>query len=202
MKNTYHIPRKSEKDSHEVKKSTFISYLFHAPHMNDVSSHLQALKQKHPKARHICWACIAGDPADTSVRGFSDDGEPSGCAGKPLLKVLAYSGLGETALFVVRYFGGIKLGTGGMVKAYTTAAQRVISLCSTEKIVPTISGEITIPYRMEPLLRYILQDPAITHTEFQYSEAVRVHLSLEETSFQRISERIRTECNCTISPDP
>ncbi len=76
------------------------------------------MKQKHPDARHNCWGFVAGRPDDSMLWGFSDDGEPSGTAGKPILAQLSGCGVGEITAVVTRYYGGIRLGTGGLVKAY------------------------------------------------------------------------------------
>ncbi|WP_200818668.1 YigZ family protein, partial [Colwellia marinimaniae] len=75
------------------------------------------IKAQHPSARHHCWAFVAGRPSDGQQYGFSDDGEPSGTAGKPILNCLLGCNVGEMTAVVVRYYGGIKLGTGGLVRA-------------------------------------------------------------------------------------
>ncbi|AHV37144.1 YigZ family protein [Aeromonas dhakensis] len=114
----YSIPAASLEVSEEIKKSRFITYLAHTPTVEAAKAWIGDIKQQHPGARHHCWAFVAGAPQDSQVYGFSDDGEPSGSAGKPMLAQLMGSGLGEIAAVVVRYYGGVLLGTGGLVKAY------------------------------------------------------------------------------------
>ncbi|WCH22738.1 YigZ family protein [Aeromonas salmonicida] len=114
----YSIPAAPLELSEEIKKSRFITFIAHTPTVEVAKAWVNEIKQLHPGARHHCWAFVAGPPQDSQVYGFSDDGEPSGTAGKPMLAQLMGSGLGEIAAVVVRYYGGVLLGTGGLVKAY------------------------------------------------------------------------------------
>ena len=114
----YSIPAAPLELSEEIKKSRFITFIAHTPTVEAAKAWVNEIKQLHPGARHHCWAFVAGPPQDSQVYGFSDDGEPSGTAGKPMLAQLMGSGLGEIAAVVVRYYGGVLLGTGGLVKAY------------------------------------------------------------------------------------
>jgi uncharacterized YigZ family protein len=108
----------------EVKKSTFISFI--VPIHGFDSLHVK-LKDEHPKARHIVWAKRFLNEFDQIVENSSDDGEPKGTSGPPILNVMRGSELIECGILVVRYFGGIKLGTGGLVRAYGGSAKEVIS---------------------------------------------------------------------------
>ncbi|EKP0279959.1 IMPACT family protein [Aeromonas bestiarum] len=114
----YAIPAAPLAVSEEIKKSRFITLIAHTPTVEAAKAWVNEIRQQHPGARHHCWAFVAGAPQDSQVYGFSDDGEPSGTAGKPMLAQLMGSGLGEVAAVVVRYYGGVLLGTGGLVKAY------------------------------------------------------------------------------------
>ena len=91
------------------------------------------IKAQHPNARHHCWAAVAGKPTDSQQLGFSDDGEPAGTAGKPMLSALQGSQVGEISAVVVRYYGGILLGTGGLVRAYGNGVQQALKLLETER---------------------------------------------------------------------
>lgn len=114
----YPIPAAPLEVSEEIKKSRFITCIAHTPTVAAAKAWIDEIKRQHPGARHHCWAFVAGSPQDSQVYGFSDDGEPSGTAGKPMLAQLMGAGLGEVAAVVVRYYGGVLLGTGGLVKAY------------------------------------------------------------------------------------
>ncbi len=98
------------------KKSKFIGYLFHCEKVEDVQSALAKLKAEHKKATHICYAYSLANPF---LEKAVDDGEPGGTAGRPILSVLQKKNVKNVCVFVVRYFGGIKLGAGGLVRAYT-----------------------------------------------------------------------------------
>lgn len=101
------------------KKSKFIGYLFSCVSIQDVEDALSHLKQKHKKATHICFAYSLSSPF---LEKAVDNGEPSGTAGRPILSVIQKKSLKDVCVFVVRYFGGIKLGAGGLVRAYTKTA--------------------------------------------------------------------------------
>lgn len=109
----------------EIKKSRFITYLARAGGKDQALAYLHKIKNDHKEARHHCWAYIAGAPKDCMKMGCSDDGEPKGTAGKPMLSVLQGLAVGEIVAVVVRYSGGIKLGTGGLVRAYSNGIQQL-----------------------------------------------------------------------------
>ena len=104
----------------EIKKSKFYSYLYNVNSANDVAKTLENLKKEHKKATHICYAYKIVDGVE--IVKFSDDGEPSGTAGRPILNVIEKKNLKNVLICVVRYFGGIKLGAGGLVRAYSKCA--------------------------------------------------------------------------------
>ncbi len=101
-----------------IKRSRFMVSIGHAPGQNAAKAFIERIRQEFPDATHNCWAFAAGAPGDTGYAGYSDDGEPHGTAGRPMLTVLLHCEVGEIAAVVTRYFGGIKLGTGGLVRAY------------------------------------------------------------------------------------
>ena len=105
------------------KKSKFLGYLFSCKTAEDVSKALEELKKEHKKATHICYAYSLKSPF---LEKTVDDGEPGGTAGRPILSVLQKKGMSDVCVFVVRYFGGIKLGAGGLVRAYTKTASEVL----------------------------------------------------------------------------
>ena len=127
----YAIPAAPLELTEEIKKSRFITLLAHTPRVEDAKSWINEVKRQHPTARHHCWAFVAGAPQDSQVYGFSDDGEPSGTAGKPMLAQLMGAGIGEIAAVVVRYYGGVLLGTGGLVKAYGGGVGAALKLLET-----------------------------------------------------------------------
>ncbi|MCF6178946.1 MAG: YigZ family protein [Geopsychrobacter sp.] len=122
----YPLPNQRFRCEIEVERSRFITTLQEVCCPAEARDFVATLKAEFPDANHNCWAFLIGPPGSSDRIGLSDDGEPHGCAGKPILTCLQHSGLGDIAVVVTRYFGGIKLGKGGMVKAYTAAAQAAL----------------------------------------------------------------------------
>jgi uncharacterized YigZ family protein len=131
----YPIPAEVCRCETEVQRSVFITTIRQASSLEGAAAFVTQIKTEFPDANHNCWAYLVGPPGSSDRIGLSDDGEPHGAAGKPLLTCLQYSCIGDIAIVVSRYFGGIKLGKGGMVKAYTLAAQNGLKdLVVAEKI--------------------------------------------------------------------
>tara|TARA_R110001583_G_scaffold7720_9_gene37919 strand:- start:3322 stop:3951 length:630 start_codon:yes stop_codon:yes gene_type:complete len=122
----YPIINKTVSFSEEIKKSRFITYLTHVDSKQAAMHYLQELKALHKEARHHCWAYVAASPKNSVLMGCSDDGEPKGTAGKPMMALLQGSQVGEIMAVVIRYSGGIKLGTGGLVRAYSNGIQQLL----------------------------------------------------------------------------
>lgn len=110
--------------------STFLAIATPAATVEDARAAVADARRRYPDAHHHCYAFAVGHGA-TVTHGSGDDGEPSGTAGRPILAVVSGSGLGDVCVVVVRYFGGTKLGTGGLVRAYTDAAKAVLAACAT-----------------------------------------------------------------------
>lgn len=108
----------------EIKKSKFYGYSYKIDKVEDVKQILDNLKKEHKKATHICYAYKIINGAEFVK--FSDDGEPSGTAGKPIFNVIDKKKLNNILVVVVRYFGGVKLGAGGLVRAYTNCASELL----------------------------------------------------------------------------
>ncbi len=127
----------------EIKKSRFLTFISPAQGKAAAMQYLAEIKTMHKDARHHCWAYIGGSPKDSVNMGCSDDGEPKGTAGKPMLAVLQGTNVGEMVAIVVRYSGGIKLGTGGLVRAYSNGLQQ---LCPT---MPTIEKRFFQQFKLQ-----------------------------------------------------
>ena len=105
----------------EEKKSRFIAHVYNVSSDGEAEQYINAVKKKYWDARHNCYAYIIGDKGQ--VQRFSDDGEPQGTAGKPILDIIAATGLVNCLIIVTRYFGGTLLGTGGLIRAYQASAK-------------------------------------------------------------------------------
>ena len=112
----------------EIKRSRFITTLARADSRERALAFVDFVRREFPDARHNCWAYAVGRPGDTARVGQSDDGEPHGTAGRPMLAQLLYGGVGELVAVTTRYFGGIKLGTGGLTRAYQNGVKQALAL--------------------------------------------------------------------------
>ncbi len=153
----YKYPAADVFHQEEIKKSTFIVHIAHTPDLSSAKAFIKSIETKYADARHNCWAHVAGKPGGSHVYGFSDDGEPNGTAGKPMLNVLMGSGLGEVTAVVTRYFGGIKLGTGGLVRAYGGTLNNALANLSTINKVPSIELIGSSEYSMQGVIEQLLK---------------------------------------------
>lgn len=113
-------------------RKAVLSLIYRGLQGSEAKAFWEEIKREHRAACHHCWAAVMGNPVDSLQFAFSDDGEPSGTAGKPMLSVLQGSNIGEISAIVVRYYGGILLGTGGLVRAYSNGVQQALKLLETE----------------------------------------------------------------------
>ena len=127
MTKSYAIAINDVEDTSIVNRSRFICYLSPCTSITEAKTMLKELQQRHPQANHHCYAFLTKAADDSQGYGFSDDGEPSGTAGKPMLIALQGGGIGQVCAVVVRYFGGIKLGTGGLQRAYGGSVRQAIT---------------------------------------------------------------------------
>lgn len=176
----YFVPAESFQIEYEVKKSQFISLAYYAADREQAMEALAHARERFPDARHHCWAYLIGSPQAPSTVAMSDDGEPSGTAGKPILNILQHKDVGDIMLVVVRYFGGIKLGAGGLVRAYSQAAQLAVDALPRrehrELIQLTVSGDFSTE---QPLRHWLqLNDGKVEHVD--YAERVVFTIAIED----------------------
>lgn len=175
----YLIPAEATIFEEEIKKSHFITYLAHTPSIEEAKAFVDSIKAKHADARHNCWAFVAGRPEDSMKWGFSDDGEPSGTAGKPILAQLTGSGVGEIAAVVTRYYGGIRLGTGGLVKAYGGGVQQALKLLPTLEKKITVQLLVEVDYSLISLTQSIMSLYSATEVSATYDTAAKLVVEIE-----------------------
>ena len=153
--NRYPVPARETRVEIRVKNSRFIATLAPAFSVDEARAFITRVRQEYSDASHNVPAYIVGH-GPTVTAHCNDDGEPGGTAGRPVLAVLQGSGLGDAALVVTRYFGGAKLGTGGLVRAYGDAARAVLEAAPRAERVPTHTVQMTIPYASYEPLRLLL----------------------------------------------
>ena len=177
----FRVPLATLDDPHthdiEVTKSRFITWVARCTTPDDAHLLLELARDAYPDARHHCPAFIAGPPGEQINIGFSDDGEPGGTAGRPMFQAIDGSGLGEIGCVVIRYFGGIKLGTGGLVRAYTKAVLHALESLPTEEHVVRQAVTLCIDFSDEHTARYWCTQQGGQIRGVDYS-ADGVHLSL------------------------
>ena len=166
----YNRPARPYQSEIEVKRSRFVADLM--PLTQDPRAQIQAIRQAQPKAGHHCWAYV-GEP-DSTDRDSSDDGEPKGTAGKPMLAMLQGLGLGQTLVVVSRYFGGVKLGTGGLVRAYGQAVRDVIEQSELIRVEPRDRIDLEFPYDQAGWVESLRRELNAEQVESIYGERIRV----------------------------
>ncbi|PML05450.1 YigZ family protein [Vibrio lentus] len=175
----YLIPSASALFEEEIKKSVFITHLAHTPSVEAAKQFVEQVKKEHSSARHNCWGFATRRPEDSMKWGFSDDGEPSGTAGKPILAQLSGSGVGELTAVVTRYSGGIKLGTGGLVKAYGGGVQQALKLLQTIEKKITTKLRLELDYGFVPIAQSIMAQHQAVEVQADYGVQVELIIEIE-----------------------
>jgi len=129
-----------------IDRSRFICTVERVQSVEEAQAFIRAMNTEFADATHNCWAYVVGAPGSTDRIGMSDDGEPHGTAGRPMLTVLQHCGIGEIAAVVTRYYGGTKLGTGGLVKAYGGAVQEALLTLLVAERVDTVTATFEVGY--------------------------------------------------------
>lgn len=168
-----------------IKKSRFIACVQPMADRASAQQVVAELWRTHPGARHVCWALLAGGHS-----AAVDDGEPSGTAGRPMLEVLRHQDLEGVLATVVRYFGGVKLGAGGLVRAYTDAVAQALLEAEKVPIVRTLRLACELPYALEGLLRRELGAVAATLDEVHHAVQVRMFFRVGEDVAAALQARL------------
>lgn len=174
----------------EIKKSRFITLLAHTDGVEAAKAFVSAVRAEHPEARHHCVAWVAGPPDDSQQLGFSDDGEPAGTAGKPMLAQLMGSGVGEITAVVVRYYGGILLGTGGLVKAYGGGVQRALNQLTTSRKLPLTEYTLCCDYAQLAGVEALLGQFEGRIVNSDYQAAVQLRVALPRARLSEFSAKL------------
>ena len=190
MPDRYPIPAAFHRVEETIKRSRFLTSINHAPDAGAAREFVARIKAEFPDATHNCWAFNSGPPADTASVGLSDDGEPSGTAGKPMLNVLLHSGVGETAVVVSRWFGGTKLGTGGLVRAYTSMVNLGLEGLPLKEMVVTLTRFVAIPYPAVTLFKRMLPEFEAQILIEDFTDVAGFQVELPEEHLDRFSARL------------
>ena len=175
---TYPVPAKQVETLYEIKKSKFIACAGFANSRESAMALLDSVKQRYPDARHHCWAYVFGNPNSPSSAAMADDGEPSGTAGKPILNVLQHKDIGDIMIIVTRYFGGIKLGAGGLVRAYSAAAQQAIDALEIRQEIKLEALSVDIDFKHEQFVRHLVEQAQGKIANCNYASSVVINVEL------------------------
>lgn len=175
----YTISENTEKEI-EIKKSRFISRIYRIHSLEEVDKILQELKKEYKDATHYCYAYIIDENKKSS-----DDNEPSGTAGIPILQVLEKNNLNYVLCVVIRYFGGIKLGTGGLVRAYTKSVTEGLKMCQKYELIPGYKIEINISYDEQKKLDYIVKEYKV---DKKFDNNITYHILIPKKDFNILTE--------------
>lgn len=186
----YLIPTEQIRKEHIVMNSKFIATLAPAFSIEEARTFIAKIKKEFADANHNVPVYVIGG-GNTVTEYFSDDGEPSGTAGKPALTVVRGSGLGDVVLVITRYFGGTLLGTGGLVKAYTESAQLVVNAVKRGRRFPVYISKLVIPYNLLERIRILVIKYQAQIISEEYAEDVRINLQVRQEAFESFQSDLR-----------
>ncbi len=169
----YAIPARIHRIEETIRRSRFITTAAHAPDADDAHAFVERIREEFPDATHNCWAFVAGPPGSMTHIGMSDDGEPHGTAGRPMLNGLLHDNVGEIVAVCTRYFGGVKLGTGGLSRAYSSGVKLALESLPTEERVDRVWVEVTIGYAEVDAVQRLFEDLEIEVESEDYGADVR-----------------------------
>ena len=186
-----------------IRRSRFLTHCAHTPGMEAARAFVEQIRTKHADATHNCWAFVAGAPGHSGQVGFSDDGEPHGTAGRPMLQVLLHCGVGEITMVVTRWFGGVKLGTGGLVRAYTAAAGGALQNAELVSMRLVVDCRLRVPYAQFEQAQRIIAAAGAKPEEPVFDDAVtllwRMPAGEEGPLCAKLTELTRGSAEVTVS---
>ncbi|MGI6141824.1 MAG: YigZ family protein [Caldicoprobacterales bacterium] len=182
---------------HEVviQKSRFIGLTYLVTEEEELSRYLEDARERYPNATHYCYGAVIG--LDGLLQRFSDDGEPGGTAGMPILQVLMQKELRNVLVVVVRYFGGVKLGAGGLVRAYRRTATEAVNQAGVVKMVLSSRALVSIDYSLLGSVEHFLHQPGIMIQEISYGGKVNIHL-LTNQNWDELKGRLTDLCSGNV----
>ncbi len=186
----YRIPRGRHRVEEVVQRSRFITTLGHAEDEASARSFIDAVRAEFPDATHHCWAYVAGPPGETAHIGMSDDGEPHGTAGRPMLTTLLHSEVGEVVAVVTRYFGGVKLGKGGLGRAYAGGVKLALDSLPTRERVVRVPVEIRVPFAAADSLFRLVEELGLVDRSESYATGLELSGLLPEDAVERLRQEV------------
>ncbi|MCU0491101.1 MAG: YigZ family protein [Chloroflexaceae bacterium] len=192
--NSYPIPAGPARTELLVANSRFIGSAAHTPTVEAAKAYIAAVRAEFPTASHHCYAYLVGYGA-SQIAGMSDDGEPSGTAGRPMLAVLRGSDLGDVTVVATRYFGGTLLGTGGLVRAYGDTTKAVLALLPHTLRIATSALTVQASYADYAAVRRVLETHQATFDDEQFAEDVTMQVTLPDDQLAACRQAIADVSN-------
>ncbi|WP_039918642.1 YigZ family protein [Cellvibrio mixtus] len=177
----------------EEKNSEFLTFLHPVTSREEAMAHIEHYRKQYPDANHVCWAYVIGNTRQPQTQAFSDDGEPSGTAGKPMLHVLTEREVGNSLAVVVRYFGGVKLGAGGLVRAYSAAVSDAVSIASLLQVTPSVQINVSVDFSRETKIRHLANQFDGKILQVDYATAVTLSISLPSAQLENFTQHVINE---------
>ncbi|RSX52891.1 IMPACT family member YigZ [Bifidobacterium goeldii] len=202
MKTILDPPDAPAHDTLVEKKSEFIADACHVGTLDDALAFVETIREQHPKARHVAYAAMCVDGDGRVRERMSDDGEPSGTAGKPILDVLRQNEMIDCVVTVTRYFGGILLGSGGLIRAYSSTASLGVKAARLARIESCRRYHVALQYPQLSMFQQIAfaLDGRLEHEE--YSDRVNLDVILPVEHEEEFLRRVRESFSATITPQP
>lgn len=196
----YPVPRGTHRIEQVIDRSRFICTIGRASTTEDAQAFIRAMNTTYADATHNCWAYVVGAPGSTDRIGMSDDGEPHGTAGRPMLTVLQHCGVGEIVAVVTRYYGGTKLGTGGLVKAYGGAVQEALASLPTDMRVDTVTATFEVGYHLVGAVQQLLPSVQAEIVSQSFMQLVAFVVAVPRSEFESLVNGIATLTRGEVQP--
>ncbi|WP_226667214.1 IMPACT family protein [Microbulbifer aggregans] len=190
---SYQIPCSPVVTETEEKKSRFICWLGPVTDKAAFLHQLEAARAQYPDASHHCTALVIGNPANPDVMQADDDGEPGGSAGRPMLELLLKQEIGNVGAIVTRYFGGTKLGVGGLMRAYRGAVGAALQQSELRRHVPLFRCRIACDFAGESRLRFLVNQHHGICGAVDYSDRVHIDIELPENEWTELHSKLLPE---------
>ncbi len=190
MIQAYPIPAAHHRVEEKIRRSHFITTVGPAATVEEARAFIKGIRAEFDTANHNCWAYVVGPPGSTGHAGMSDDGEPHGTAGRSMLTVLLHSGIGDIVAVVTRYFGGVKLGKGGLVRAYSGGVKSALGTLHRVEKMPMAEVEAVIGYREVTLFQRMLPEFSAEVVDSSFAVSVSYRLQMPTKHVETFKVRL------------
>jgi len=191
---SYNVPSFEVEVEEVIKGSQFITRIQNVSTSKDAKAFIKNLKKSYPDASHHCWAYIVGNPNSTTLIGCSDDGEPSGTAGKPMLHVLQHAMIGDIVIVITRYFGGTKLGTGGLARAYGGGVKLALDKLTVKEKTHYTKLQFYLDYPQQKDFEHLLESYQSDNLNINYSGKLEISIELASSETDSFKQALINLC--------